>query len=129
MRNEASLAKISAWQQSKLAYIYLRQSSMGQVRNNQESTVLQYQLTAGEYVYGRRITDPARSNVGQRGSILLPMNKWLVCLQGVYPAYITWEEYLANQEQLSDNINLYEKDKPGAVRKGSVLLQGIAFCG
>lgn len=97
--------------------------------NTRVLQILKNPTYAGAYVYGRRIADPTKSKQGRPGSILLPMNKWLVCLQGIYPTYIAWEEYLANQEQLSDNRNLYEKGKTGAARKGSVLLQGIAFCG
>ena len=36
--------KIQSQHTSKLAYIYLRQSTMGQVRFNQESTERQYKL-------------------------------------------------------------------------------------
>ena len=37
-------SKISTEHQAKLAYVYIRQSSLGQVTHHQESTALQYQL-------------------------------------------------------------------------------------
>jgi len=37
-------SKITTAHQAKLAYVYLRQSSLGQVRHNTESTTRQYAL-------------------------------------------------------------------------------------
>jgi hypothetical protein len=37
-------AQIQAYHHQKLAYIYLRQSTLGQVRHHQESTARQYAL-------------------------------------------------------------------------------------
>ena len=39
-----TLPKISSTQQAKFAYVYVRQSSMGQVLRHAESTDLQYRL-------------------------------------------------------------------------------------
>jgi hypothetical protein len=36
---------------------------------------------------------------------------------------------MANQRRMADNINRYEAGHPGAPRRGSALLQGIAICG
>jgi DNA invertase Pin-like site-specific DNA recombinase len=36
--------RISTVQRAKLAYVYVRQSSVGQIRHHQESTELQYRL-------------------------------------------------------------------------------------
>ena len=58
-----------------------------------------------------------------------PRARWPVCLQGVYPAYISWECYLAHQDLLRDNQNRYQADRPGAPRQGQALLQGIIRCG
>lgn len=46
----------------------------------------------------------------------------------MYPAYITWEHYLANQERLQNNQNRYEQSCHGAPRQGQALLQGIVLC-
>jgi DNA invertase Pin-like site-specific DNA recombinase len=86
---------------------------------------------AGAYVYGRRVTDPARRKPGQPGSgvIQLPIDKWAVCLKDVYPAYISWETYLSNQARLQANRNEYNKGGKGVPREGNALLQGIVICG
>lgn len=85
---------------------------------------------AGAYVYGRSTLDLARRRAGHPGSGLAhrPLGQWPVCLQGVYPAYISWDHYLANQERLQSNQNRYEEHHHGAPRQGQALLQGIVLC-
>ena len=86
---------------------------------------------AGAYVYGRTTLDPTRRRSGHPASGLVhrPVGQWPVCLQGIYPAYVDWERFLANQERLKNNQNKYEAGRHGAPRKGQALLQGIVFCG
>ena len=48
-------------------------------------------------------------------------------IQGRLPAYISWEQYLANQEQLRQNRAL--KGSRGAPRRGEALLAGLVVCG
>jgi hypothetical protein len=60
------------------------------------------------------------------------MEEWLHLQQSVYPAYISWEEFLANQEKLRENSTLFEWKKQhrrGPAREGKALLQGLAVCG
>jgi len=86
---------------------------------------------AGAYVYGRMTRDPTRRQPGHPHSGLVhrPPAHWPICLQGVYPAYISWEHYLATQQRLQDNQNRYQADRHGAPRQGQALLQGIVRCG
>jgi DNA invertase Pin-like site-specific DNA recombinase len=85
---------------------------------------------AGAYVYGRRQKDPIRSRPGSmRGTVKVAIADWAVCLKAAHPGYIGWEEFVANQRRLADNINCYEAGHSGVPRKGSALLQGIAICG
>ncbi len=86
---------------------------------------------AGAYVYGRQAHDPTRRKPGRprTGTVRLPVDKWSILLHNRYPAYITWEEFLANQARLQSNQNRYKEGKPGAPRKGQALLQGIVICG
>jgi DNA invertase Pin-like site-specific DNA recombinase len=84
----------------------------------------------GAYVYGRRQRDPIRSRAGSmRGTVKVAIADWAVCLKAAHPGYIGWEEFMANQRRLADNINRYEAGHHGVPRKGSALLQGIAICG
>jgi DNA invertase Pin-like site-specific DNA recombinase len=86
---------------------------------------------AGAYVYGRSTTDRTRRTPGHpcSGQIRRPLVEWPVCLQGVYPAYIGWDEFVAMQAQLSANQCRYAEEKHGVPRQGQALLQGIAVCG
>jgi len=86
---------------------------------------------AGAYVYGRKLLDPARRTPTHPagGRLLQPLDKWEICLHNRYPAYITWEEFVANQAQLRTNSLRYREERPGVARKGQALLQGIVRCG
>ncbi len=55
------------------------------------------------------------------------LEEWPVCLRDVYPAYITWEQFVQNQKTL--RANWYRHGSRGAPRKGRALLQGIVYCG
>lgn len=57
------------------------------------------------------------------------MSDWAVIHRDVYPAYLDWETYLANQARLADNANRYLQRTRGAVRSGSALLVGLVVCG
>lgn len=94
-------------------------------------SILQNPAYAGAYVFGHRKIDPARRRPGVRGSgtVRLPIDSWEVCLQDVYPAYISWEEFVSNQNRLTNNKNNYYQRKQGAPRNGCALLQGIVLCG
>ncbi len=61
-----------------------------------------------------------------------PLAEWLHLQHDVYPAYIGWEQYLANQERLHQNALRYteqQQQAQGAARAGTALLQGLARCG
>lgn len=60
------------------------------------------------------------------------MAEWIQLELDVYPAYISWEEYLTNQAQLHQNMARFtgnQNGAQGAARKGDALLQGLAICG
>jgi DNA replication protein DnaC/DNA invertase Pin-like site-specific DNA recombinase len=87
-------------------------------------------IYAGTYAYGRRRADPRRQIPGRRGSgrtPLLPPEQWQACVPNRFPAYITWEKYLANQARLKAS----RVGGPGAStsRNGSALLGGLIVCG
>jgi DNA invertase Pin-like site-specific DNA recombinase len=82
---------------------------------------------AGAYVYGRRPTDPRAKKPGrpQTGKKVATMEQWTVCLRDRLPAYISWEQFEANQKQLHDNRNKAR----GIARQGHALLAGLVVCG
>jgi hypothetical protein len=63
------------------------------------------------------------------GAFSNPLFKWEICLHNRYPAYIAWDEFVANQAQLRANSLKYREERPGVARKGQALLQGIVRCG
>ena len=102
-----------------------READSARVRN-----ILQNPAYAGAYVYGRRQKNPSRRRSrSARRTIKVAVGDWAVCLQTAHPGYIGWEEFMANQRRMADNVNCYEAGHPGVPRRGSALLQGIAICG
>lgn len=93
--------------------------------------ILKNPAYAGAYVYGRTKLDPTRHRQGipKSGLVVLPIEEWQVCIKDFYPAYISWQQYLGNQQVLNTNQYRYEQGKIGATRTGQLLLQGIVLCG
>jgi hypothetical protein len=54
---------------------------------------------------------------------------WLSLILDHHPAYISWEQFLANEQYLDENRCDYSTHRKGAAREGTALLQGIAICG
>jgi hypothetical protein len=90
--------------------------------------LLHHPIYAGAYVYGRRPTDPRSGYARSRKRQLWkPMSEWTVLLPNRVPAYITWDQYLRNQERLAENRRgNASKGTPG---RGSSLLHGLVVCG
>jgi DNA invertase Pin-like site-specific DNA recombinase len=93
--------------------------------------ILKNPAYAGAYVYGRRRLDPLRRQPGSDriGTVAVAPEDWSICLKDAHPAYLDWDEFMANRRQLADNVGRYDADRPGVPRKGSALLQGIVSCG
>jgi DNA invertase Pin-like site-specific DNA recombinase len=84
---------------------------------------------AGAYAYGRRRDEPKARTAGQHGrrQRWLPIPEWKVLLKDHLPAYIGWEQYLANLRRLELNRSL--ASSPGTPRGGVALLTGLVVCG
>jgi excisionase family DNA binding protein len=54
---------------------------------------------------------------------------WEVLIPGHHEAYISWQEYLKNQETLANNRNQMGEAAQGAARRGKGLLAGLIRCG
>jgi DNA invertase Pin-like site-specific DNA recombinase len=95
------------------------------------AAILHNPAYAGAYVYGKSARDPVRARPGLPGTgiVRVPIDRWAVLLHDRYPAYISWDEFMANQARLEANQNSYNRGHPGAARRGQALLQGIAICG
>jgi hypothetical protein len=55
------------------------------------------------------------------------MAEWLVLKHDRFPAYITWDRFLANQQRLEQNRS--RANATGAPRRGAALLPGLLVCG
>src|SRR5258705_347244 len=87
---------------------------------------------AGRYVFGRYQYRREINSVGevQKRMHAVPMADWRVSLREHHEGYITWEEFLKNQERLEKNCTNGEKTVlSGPAREGLALLQGLLLCG
>jgi DNA invertase Pin-like site-specific DNA recombinase len=110
-----------------------RALSWGPPRPTQLDRILHNPIYAGAYVYGRHeqrmgLVD---GQVRRRCVRRIPPEAWSICLRGHHPAYISWDEFMANQEKLRDNRRgaADAGDRRGAAREGEALLQGLVLCG
>jgi DNA invertase Pin-like site-specific DNA recombinase len=84
---------------------------------------------AGTYAYGQKEYDPfdRSPTTGKAKTAARPLADWPVCVQDAYPAFISWDQFVRNQETLRENW--FRAGTRGAPRRGQALLQGIARCG
>src|SRR5262249_26475828 len=66
---------------------------------------------------------------GRLRDVHLPQEEWTALVPDVYPAYVSWETFTANQERLSNNRSQFVRRWQGAPRPGSALLAGLAVGG
>lgn len=96
------------------------------------TNILKSPIYTGTYVYGRREERVGLVNgrMRRRQVSQIPREDWKACLHDHHPAYITWDQYMANQEKLNANrTNHASPDQRGAAREGLALLQGLVLCG
>lgn len=92
--------------------------------------ILHNPFYAGVYFYGeRRSATRLDPQTKARKTIIehLPMEKWEVLIRDTHPTYISWEQFLRNQEKLKENWSMLEGGS-GAARSGASLLQGLVYC-
>ncbi|WP_406694207.1 recombinase family protein [Singulisphaera sp. Ch08] len=93
------------------------------------SNLLHHPCYAGAYRFGHRPIDPRRKQPGQptTGRLICRPEECLVLIRVRLPAYITWDRFQANQDQL--DANRAREGSPGAPRQGASLLPGLLRCG
>ena len=113
--------------QNKIQFGYrcLRGPKRGQLEwrrptHNRILAMLRHPIYAGAYAYG--FHRPGRKNPvsGQveGGKWFLSPDEIRVLIQGRVPAYISWEQYLANQRRLSENRSFPSSQRRGSRREG-----------
>jgi DNA invertase Pin-like site-specific DNA recombinase len=87
---------------------------------------------AGAYVFGRYRGTKSLSSDGQiqSRSQKQPIDSWSVLIQDHHLGYISWQQYLDNQQILSQNqTNKPQQMLCSTAREGRALLQGLLLCG
>src|SRR3984885_15170513 len=86
---------------------------------------------AGAFAYGKTAmrTRIEEGRARQSSRYRKPRKEWKVLLIGHHPGYISWEEYLENQQRLEANVAMYEGEGSGAAKLGAALLSGLLRCG
>lgn len=93
--------------------------------------ILHSPIYTGAYVYGRRESRTAIVD-GVRRTIIVRLSReqWRVFLPDRHPAYLSWEQYVENQDKLRANVaESGFGDVHGAALDGAALLQGLVLCG
>lgn len=91
--------------------------------------ILKHPYYAGAYAYGIHRAGKKNPITGKSegGKWFVPPEEMQVLIRDRLPAYISWEQYLANREQLQQNRSLH--DSRGVPRQGEALLAGLIVCG
>lgn len=101
-------------------------------RQSQIFKMLHNPIYAGTYAFGRSECRMGLSDgkIKKRKVLRLAQESWKNVIHGHHPAYISWEDFLANQKKLKDNmVHDFYGENRGAAREGSALLQGLVICG
>jgi hypothetical protein len=101
------------------------------LNSSRVNAVLANPIYAGAYVYGRTRGDTILDGERRRRRVTsLPITDWKVTIRDAHPAYISWEEFMANRKRIADNAARRRGDThAGAAREGRALLQGLLLCG
>ncbi len=94
--------------------------------------LIRHPIYAGAYSWGRTFTyiDFVDGKLIKRVAEHPKIDEYKVCLQDHHPAYITWEQLLANRARIADNRPRWNMlQNQGAIRDGLALLAGVLRCG
>ena len=72
---------------------------------------------------------PTKHRGSRAGRGAWPLADWPIVRHDAHPGYLSWEQFLRNQQRLDDNCTIRGNDRRGAVREGHALLQGLVLCG
>ena len=96
---------------------------------NRILSILRHPIYAGAYAYGLHragTKNPVTGHI-EGGRWFVPPEEMPVLLRDRLPAYISWDQYMKNQERLKQNRSLLETR--GMPKRGEALLQGLVVCG
>ncbi len=88
-------------------------------------------IYTGAYVFGRsksvRCLD--EEGVVRTRAQRVKRDDWPVVIYDHHDAYISYDQFVRNEERLRGNITMRSTGKPGPAREGAALLQGLVLCG
>lgn len=92
-------------------------------------SILRHPIYAGAYAYGLHRAGTRNPVTGhtEGGKWFVPPEDLPVLIHDRLPAYISWDQYLSNQEQLQQNRSLH--NTRGVPKRGEALLPGLVVCG
>jgi DNA invertase Pin-like site-specific DNA recombinase len=93
--------------------------------------ILTNPVYAGAYVFGRTKT-VTRIQQGRKHSVpglRLAQEQWQILITQHHEGYIDWDEYQANQRQITHNAAMKGRLVRGPARNGGALLAGLLRCG
>lgn len=92
--------------------------------------ILKNPIYAGAYAYGRTQTQIhfVDGNPVKSRSKKLPIETWKSLILDHHKCYISWDEYLANQNRLQQNTHKRGAAVKGAPKRGPALLVGLLRC-
>jgi DNA invertase Pin-like site-specific DNA recombinase len=103
------------------------------LRHGRVLAVLHNPRYAGAYVYGRTQTRtrtlPHEAPRIKGRTRRVALADWPIVRHNAHPSYLSWEQFLRNQQRLDDNCTAPANERRGAVRQGQALLQGLVLCG
>ena len=84
---------------------------------------------AGAFCFGR--TRSWKDAQGNHHCQQLPREQWRFLKENAHAGYLTWDQFLSNQERLLQNHQACggAARKAGPAREGPALLQGLVLCG
>jgi excisionase family DNA binding protein len=136
-RELGSVRQVSIWFRQEQVLVPKRQSPLADAVEFVPATpwrimgLLKNPTYAGVYAFGRTRRQIVLKD-GRKRQVKLKQcrpDQWQVLLQGHHEGYITWPEYLRNQEQVEQNQNALGEAVSGAARPGKGLLAGLVRCG
>jgi DNA invertase Pin-like site-specific DNA recombinase len=93
--------------------------------------ILKNPCYAGAFCYGRTaartVIKEGRARQGSR--YRKPREEWKVLMVDHHDGYLSWEEYLQDQQRLEANVVWTEGEGGGAAKAGTALLSGLLRCG
>jgi DNA invertase Pin-like site-specific DNA recombinase len=133
-RTGSAWGTIRAYRQEGLKFPRRGQAGVGEVlwQELTEGTALDTLHNpryAGAFCFGR--TRTWKDVEGKIHHRQLPRSQWRFVKTQAHPGYISWEEFVANEQRLLENHQAHGagESKAGVAREGPALLQGLVICG